>query len=93
MLSKVGKGTDSDEMVGIMKLSGQNEKKNAGEQKAAAEKGTLVQTRERKSGETKKVATVDNFRNDIMQHTRTPFLTIPGSNSMLTIRWIGREGR
>ena len=57
-------------------------KKNACEQKDAAEKGTLVQTRERKSGETKKAATVDNFRNDIMQHTRTPFLTIPGSNSM-----------
>ena len=56
-------------------------KKKAGEKKDAAEKGTLVQIRERKSGETKKAATVDNFRNDIMQHTSTPFLTIPGTNS------------
>ena len=26
--------------------------------------------------------------NDVMQHTRTPFPTIPGSNSMWTFRWI-----
>ena len=36
---------------------------------------------------------IDHLRNDIKQHTRTPFLTIPGSNSMWTFRWIGREGR
>ena len=26
--------------------------------------------------------TIDHLRNDVMQHTRTPFPTIPGSNSM-----------
>ena len=35
----MGKETDSDEMVGIMELSGKNEKKkNTGEKKDAAEK-------------------------------------------------------
>ena len=35
----------------------------------------------------------DHLRIDVMQHTRTPFPTIPGSNSMWTFRWIGRESR
>ena len=33
---------------------------------------------------------IDHLRNDVMQHTRTPFPTIPGSNCMGTFRWIGR---
>ena len=36
---------------------------------------------------------MDYLRNVVMQHTRTPFPTILGSNSMWTFRWIGREGR
>ena len=32
---------------------------------------------------------IDHLRNDIMQHTRTPFPTIPEANSM----WIRRAGR
>ena len=36
---------------------------------------------------------IDHLRNDSMQHTKTPFPTIPGSNCMGTFRWIGREGR
>ena len=36
---------------------------------------------------------IDHLRNDAMQHTGAPFRTIPGSNSMWTFRWIGREGR
>ena len=68
-------------------------RKNAGGKTDAAEKKNIVQIRERKSGETKKAAIIDNFSNDVMQHTRTPFRTIPGSNSMWTFRWIGREGR
>ena len=37
--------------------------------------------------------TMDHLRNDAMQHTRTPFPTIPGSNFMGTLERIGREGR
>ena len=33
-----------------------------------------------------------SMRNDIMWRVRTLFLTIPGSNSMWTCRYIGREG-
>ena len=40
-----------------------------------------------------KAQPIDHLRNDVIQHTRTPFPTIPGSNCMGTFRWIGREGR
>ena len=33
----------------------------------------------------------DHLCNDVMQHTRTPFPTIPGSNSLWMFRWIGRR--
>ena len=36
--------------------------------------------------------TMDHLHNDVMQNTRTPFPTIPGSKSTWTFRWIGREG-
>ena len=36
---------------------------------------------------------IEHLRNDVKQHTRTPFPTIPGSTSMWTFRWIGWEGR
>ena len=36
---------------------------------------------------------IDQLCNDVMQHLRTPFPTISGSNSVWTFRWIGREGR
>ena len=35
---------------------------------------------------------IDHLRNDVMQHIRTRFPTIPGLNSMWTFRCIGREG-
>ena len=38
-------------------------------------------------------ARIVHLRSDMMQHTRTPFLTIPVSNSTWTFRCIGREGR
>ena len=79
MLRKVGKETDSDEMVGIMELSGKNEKKKTQVRRKMQLRKNIVQKRERKIGETKKAAIIDNFRNDVIQHTRTPFLTIPGS--------------
>ena len=36
---------------------------------------------------------IDHLRKDVIQHTRTHFPNIPGSKSMWTFRWIGREGR
>ena len=35
---------------------------------------------------------IDHLRNDVMQHYKTPFLTLPGLKYMWTFMWIGQEG-
>ena len=47
----------------------------------AKERQTLINNMEMFNGAQRQI-TIDHLRNDVMQHTRTPFSTIPGSNSM-----------